>query len=81
MRNKKNIMVRESRFDCVEPFGVLSSLEMTAKQKEKEKAFSGGEAAAKRPCLSHAARVIPNAVRNLFKQLQVNDFSCLNIAL
>ena len=57
MKNQKHIMVYDSRF--------LASLEMTAKQKEKKKAFSSGEAAAKRPRLSHVDRVIPNAVRNL----------------
>ena len=41
MKNQKHIMVYEGRF--------LASLEMTAKQKEKKKALSGGEAAAKRP--------------------------------
>ena len=69
-KNQKHIMVYDGRF--------LASLEMTAKKKGKKKAFGGGDAAAKRPRLSHAARVIPNAVRNLLKQLQVNDFLCLS---
>ena len=70
MKNQKHIMVYDDRF--------LASLEMTAKQKEKKKAFSGGEAAAKSYRLSQAARVIPNEVRNLLKQLQANDFLFLN---
>ena len=51
----------------------LASLEMTAKHKKKKHL-----AAASPPLnapLSHMQHVIPNAVRNLLKPLQVNNFT------
>jgi len=69
MKNKKHIMVCASRF--------LASLEMTARQKERKKRFSAAKPPKNAP-LYHMSRVIPNAVRNLLKPLQVDYFTSLS---